>query len=44
MKEDISRILKKIWRGKVKSQGQSVDFDETLTFYKIRDEKGEQIL
>ena len=39
MSEDILRILKSIWRTKVKSQGQSVDFDQTLTFYKIREEK-----
>ena len=40
MREDILRILENIWRRKVKSQGQiSVDFDQTLTFYKIREEK-----
>ena len=27
-----------------KSQGQRVDFDQTLTFYKIREENGEKIL
>ena len=25
-----------IWRRKFKSQGQSIDFDQTLTLYKIR--------
>ena len=44
MREDISRILKNIMRGKVKSQWQSIDFDHTLTFYKINEEKGEKIL
>ena len=44
MREDILRILKNIWRRKVKSQGQSVDIDKTLTLYKIREEKGEKIL
>ena len=39
MRKDILRILKNIWRRKVKSQGQSVHFDQTLTFYKIREEK-----
>ena len=39
MREDILRILKNIWRKKSKSQGQSVDFDHMLTFYKIREEK-----
>ena len=29
MSEDILRILKKIWKRKVKSQGQSIDFDQT---------------
>ena len=27
-----------------KSQGQSIDFDQTLTFYKIIEEKGDKIL
>ena len=40
----IEDILKNIWKRKVKSEGQSVDFDPTLTFYKIREEKGEKIL
>ena len=44
MREDILKFLKNIWRGNVKSQAQSVDFDQTLTFYKIREEKGEEIL
>ena len=44
MREDILRILKYIWRRKVKSQGQSVDFDQTLTFCKIREKKGKKIL
>ena len=43
MKEDILRILKNIWRRKVKSQGQSIDFDHTLTFCKIREEKDDKI-
>ena len=38
MREDILRILK-VFGKKVKSQGQSIDFDQTLTFYKIREEK-----
>ena len=29
---------------KVESQGQSIDFDQNLTFCKIREEKGEKIL
>ena len=29
---------------KIKSLSQSVDFDETLTLCKIREEKGEEIL
>ena len=33
-----------IWRRKLKSQGQSINFDYTLTFYKIREKKGEKIL
>ena len=33
-----------IWRRKVKSQGQSIDFDQALTFYKIIDEKYGKIL
>ena len=33
-----------IWRRKVKSQDQSIDFDQTLTFYKIREEKEDTIL
>ena len=36
------RILKKILTRQVMSQGQSVDFDQILTFYKIREEKGEK--
>ena len=44
MREDILRILKYILRRKVKIQGQSIDFDQTLTFCKIREEKGEKIL
>ena len=44
MKEDILRILENIRRRKIKSQGQSIDFDQTLTFYKIKEEKGEIIL
>ena len=44
MREDILRILKNIWRRKVKSQGQSIDFDYTLTLCKIKEEKGEKML
>ena len=44
MREDIFRMLENISKRKVKSQGQSIDFDQTLTFYKIREEKGEKIL
>ena len=44
MREDIFRILKNIWRIKIKSQDQGVDFDHTLTFYKISQEKSEKIL
>ena len=33
-----------IWQIKVKSQGQSIDFDQTLTLCKIREEKGSKIL
>ena len=36
MTEDILRILKMISQKNVKSLGQSVDFDQLLTFYKIR--------
>ena len=43
MREDILRILKNIWRGKVNSQGQSIDFDQTFIFCRIREEKGEKI-
>ena len=42
MREDISRNLKKYLEKK--SQGQSIDFDHNLTFYKIREEKGDKIL
>ena len=34
----------KYLRKKVKSQGQSVDFDKTLTVCKIREKKDEKIL
>ena len=44
MKEDFLKILINNFRRKVKSQGQRVDFDKTLTFYKIKEEKGEKIL
>ena len=44
MREDILRILEYILRRNVKSQGQSIDFDQTSTFYKIREKKGEKIL
>ena len=44
MKQDISRILKNIWRRKVKNKGQSIDFDQTLTFCKIKEEKSDKIL
>ena len=44
MREDILSILKNIWKRKVKSQGQSNDFDQTLNFYKIRQETGEKII
>ena len=44
MREDILTILKKIWRGKITRLSQSIDFDQTLTLYKIREEKGEKIL
>ena len=40
MREDILRIYKMIWQRKVKSQGQSIDFDPTLTYYKIKEETG----
>ena len=43
MREDILIMLKNMWRRKVKSQGQSVDFDQTLIFCKIREEKGDKI-
>ena len=39
MREDILRILASIWRRKVKSQGQSIDFDQTLTFLKSERKK-----
>ena len=39
MREAILRILENIWKRKVKSQGQSVDFDQTLTFYQIKEKK-----
>ena len=39
MREYVFRLLKNIWRRKVKSQSQSIDFDPILTFYKIREEK-----
>ena len=42
MREDILRILKNIWRRKIKSR--NIDFDQTFTFYKIREEKEEKIL
>ena len=41
MRED---VLKNVWRRKIKSQSQSIDFDPTLTFYEIREEKDEIIL
>ena len=44
MREDILGISKYILRWKVKSQGQSIDFDQTLTLCKIREEKGDKIL
>ena len=44
MREDILRILNIFLRRKVKSRGQSIDFDHTLTLCKIREEKGEKIL
>ena len=44
MIEDILRTFKNIWRGNVKSQGQCIDFDQILTFCKIKEEKGEKIL
>ena len=44
MREDILRILKNIWRSNVESQGQRIDFDQILTFCKIKEEKGEKIL
>ena len=40
MTKDIFRVLKKC----LKKQSQSIDFDPTLTFCKIREEKGEIIL
>ena len=33
-----------IWQTKVKSQGQSIDFYNILTFYKIREEINGKIL
>ena len=44
MREDILRLFKFIWRRKFNIQGQSNDFDQTLTFYKIKEEKVEKIL
>ena len=44
MREDILRIEKMIWQRKVKSQGQRIDFDQILTFLKIRKEKESKIL
>ena len=44
MRENIFRILENNRTRKVKSQGQSIDFDQFLTFCKIREEKGEKIL
>ena len=32
-----------IWQRKVKSQGQSIDFDQTLALCKISEEKGGKI-
>ena len=43
MREDIFRVFKNVWRRKVKSHSQSIDFDPTLTLCKIREEKGEII-
>ena len=43
MRECVFRILKNVWRRKVKCQSQSINFDPTLTFYEIREEKGEII-
>ena len=40
MREDFFKVLK-FFENKVKSQ--SIDFDPTLTFYRIREEKGEII-
>ena len=42
MREDIFRIFKKIWIEKIKRLSQSIDFDQTLTLCKIREEKGEE--
>ena len=42
MREYVFRVLKNVWKRKVKSQ--SVDFDPTLTFYEIREEKYEILL
>ena len=44
MREYNFRVMKNIWIRKVKSQIQSINIDPTLTFYKIREEKGEIIL
>ena len=44
MRKDILRMMKNIWRRRVKSQSQSIDFDQTLTIYKIREEKSEKLL
>ena len=35
--------LKTVWRRKVKSQSQSIDFDHTSTFYKIREKRWDNI-
>ena len=44
MRDDILRISKMIWQRKVKSQGQNVDFDQLLTFCRIRKQKDSKIL
>ena len=44
MRGDVFRVLKNVLRRKVKTQSQSIDFNPTLTFDEIREEKGDIIL
>ena len=43
MREDILRILENIWRRKVKSRGQSIDFDLLWLFIKLERKRRENI-